>query len=262
MDMGSSAVCTAAAQLSRSRLQPAAAGPAPTYSPPAPSRSLPPAGRRRRGPRSRGPGALLRDERRRLLRIAPDVFARSGRRGRCPPAPVYRPILPDPALDPGQVIAPAKTPAGEDLAALTCPVLRERCKEQKLPSSGNKATLLQRLGAGAPEQLRGFTNEVFVAAASPVKTDGRAEQCPCCGVPVAPDHQCDVTPEEADCDSSEADCDSSEADSDSSEADSDSSKADSDSKELPDEKILEENKKKSRLVITLMPRRLSKDSED
>jgi hypothetical protein len=155
------------------------------------------------------------------------------------------------------VIAPAKTPAGEDLAALTCPVLRERCKEQKLPSSGNKATLLQRLGAGAgaPEQLRGSTNEVFVAAASPVKTDGRAEQCPCCGVPVAPDHQCDVTPEEADCDSSEADCDSSEADSDSSEADSDS-------KELPDEKILEENKKKSRLVITLMPRRLSKDSED
>jgi hypothetical protein len=43
-DMGNSAVCTAAAQLSRSSLQPAAAGPAPTYSPPASSCSLPPAG--------------------------------------------------------------------------------------------------------------------------------------------------------------------------------------------------------------------------
>ena len=37
---------------------------------------------------------------------------------------------------------------------------------------------------------------MLAATASPVKVDGRAEQCPCCGGPAAPDHQCDVVPEE------------------------------------------------------------------
>ena len=72
------------------RPQPAAAGPTPTCASPSPASG------RRRGPRRRGPGALLRDERRRHLRISPDVLARSGRGGRCPPATVYRPALPDP----------------------------------------------------------------------------------------------------------------------------------------------------------------------
>jgi hypothetical protein len=69
----------------------------------------PPAGGRR-GPRSRRPGALLRDERRRFLRIAPDVLGRTGWGGRCaalrPPLTVYRPALLAPALpalDPGLV---------------------------------------------------------------------------------------------------------------------------------------------------------------
>ena len=55
--------------------------------------------------RSRRPGALLRDERRRLLRIAPDVLGRTGWGGRSaslrPPTTVYRPALPDPAQVPG-----------------------------------------------------------------------------------------------------------------------------------------------------------------
>jgi hypothetical protein len=55
----------------------------------------PPAGRRK-GPRGRG--ALLRDERRRQLKISADVFARSGRRGRCPPPAVHRPAIPTLAL--------------------------------------------------------------------------------------------------------------------------------------------------------------------
>jgi hypothetical protein len=80
----------------RRGLQPAAANPTPTCA------TSPPAGGRR-GPRSRGPGALLRDERRRHLRIAPEVLARTGWEGRCPPPTVHRPTLPAPALDPGQV---------------------------------------------------------------------------------------------------------------------------------------------------------------
>jgi hypothetical protein len=63
--------------------------------------SSPPAARRK-GPRSRGRGALLRDERRRQLKISPDVFARLGGRGRCPPPTIHRPTLSAPALDPGQ----------------------------------------------------------------------------------------------------------------------------------------------------------------
>ena len=83
------------------RPQRAAGGPAPSCSLPAPPRPSPPAGRRR-GPRSRGPGALLRDERRRHLRIAYDVF---GRGGRCPPPTVCRPTIsastPAPGPGPG-----------------------------------------------------------------------------------------------------------------------------------------------------------------
>jgi len=83
----------AAARLSP-RPQPAAAGPT------SPSGASPsPAGGRRKAPRRRGPGALLRDERRRHLRIAPDVFTHQERRGRCPlrPSP---PALPPPTLAP------------------------------------------------------------------------------------------------------------------------------------------------------------------
>jgi hypothetical protein len=52
-------------------------------------------------------------------------------------------------------------------------LLRILCKEHKLPISGNKATLLERLRR--PEQLR----DTYAAAAkqvSPVKSDGRAEE--------------------------------------------------------------------------------------
>jgi hypothetical protein len=41
---------------------------------------------------------------------------------------------------------------GEDLATLTCPELRARCKERGLRSKGNKANLLVRLRD--PEELR------------------------------------------------------------------------------------------------------------
>jgi hypothetical protein len=94
LTLGTSAGSSAAAARPRASAQPsrsqrAAAGPAPTCSPPAPARPSPPDGRKV-GPRSRGPGALLRDERRRLLRIAVDVF---GTGGRCPPPTVHRPTI-------------------------------------------------------------------------------------------------------------------------------------------------------------------------
>ena len=97
------AATTVTAQPSRPQLAPA--GPAPTFSPPAPPRPSPPAGRRR-GLRPRRPYDVLRDERRRLLRIAPDVLERTGWGGRCtalrPPLTVYRPALPAPAPVPGR----------------------------------------------------------------------------------------------------------------------------------------------------------------
>jgi hypothetical protein len=104
----------------------------------------------------------------------------------------------------GQLIPPAAA-AGQaamlaseqlELAGHTGPQVRAICKKQNLPSSGNKAALLERLAVGAPEQLRDSTDKVLAATASPVKGDGRAEQCPCCGGPAAPDHQCDVVLEE------------------------------------------------------------------
>jgi hypothetical protein len=79
--------------------------------------------------------------------------------------------------------------AGEDLSALTVPKLRALCKQQSLPSTGNKPQLLERLGN--PEQLRGLSNEDSAAVkVSPVKVDSRAEECPCCGGVAALDHQC------------------------------------------------------------------------
>ena len=45
---------------------------------------------------------MLRDERRRQLRTAADVFDCSGQRGRCPPFTVNRPSLSALAPDPGQ----------------------------------------------------------------------------------------------------------------------------------------------------------------
>jgi hypothetical protein len=98
-----------------------------------------------------------------------------------------------------QLIAPvatagqaAKPAADEDLSALTCLELRALCKEQKLPVKGNKAALLERLGAR--EVLRCPSSENTAAAkVSPVKVDGRREECPCCGGVAALDHQCGAT---------------------------------------------------------------------
>jgi hypothetical protein len=84
--------------------QPAAAPPA--------SRPPPPAGRRK-APRSRG--SLLRDERRRLLKIATDVF---DWKGRCPLYTVHRPAIPASALVSGQkqVMQQVETPAPRALS--------------------------------------------------------------------------------------------------------------------------------------------------
>jgi hypothetical protein len=73
------------------------------------------------------------------------------------------------------------------VSALKCPELRLLCKQQKLPSSGNKATLLERLGR---EELRDASCDDSALKVSPVKVDGRAEACPCCGGVVTPDHEC------------------------------------------------------------------------
>jgi hypothetical protein len=91
-----------AAARQRSKRQPAAAAV------PVPARRPPPPAGRRKAPRSRG--SLLRDERRRLLKISTDVFDRSGWRGRCPPPTVYRPALLTPAQDSGQVGKQAPRP--------------------------------------------------------------------------------------------------------------------------------------------------------
>jgi hypothetical protein len=77
--------------------------------------------------------------------------------------------------------------AGEDLSALIVPELRKICKQQQLPSTGNKATLLERLNR---EVLRDASSEDSALKVSPVKGDDRAETCPCCGGADSPDHQC------------------------------------------------------------------------
>jgi hypothetical protein len=65
-------------------------------------------------------------------------------------------------------------------------VLRARCKEQNIASSGNKATLLERLrGPEVLQDAGAGAREV-----SPVKAGDREELCPCCGGAAAPDHQC------------------------------------------------------------------------
>ena len=126
LKLGKTAGPPAAAARPRAPAQPArpqraAGGPAPSCSLPAPPRPSPPAGRRR-GPRSRGPGALLRDERRRHLRIASDVF---GRGGRCPPPTVCRPAIP------ASTPAPVPGPEREGRAA-SLHVLAEGASEQLL----------------------------------------------------------------------------------------------------------------------------------
>jgi hypothetical protein len=155
LKLGETAGPPAAAARPRAPAQPArpqraAGGPAPSCSLPAPPRPSPPAGRRR-GPRSRGPGALLRDERRRHLRIASDVLDRSGQRGRCPLYTVYRPALHTPALVSGQehVVQEVDTPPPRDLSNYNKMVLHCRTWILKLPPTPPPAPRLQQPGPPA-----------------------------------------------------------------------------------------------------------------
>jgi hypothetical protein len=70
--------------------------------------------------------------------------------------------------------------ADKDLSSLTNPNLRALCKERRLPHTGKKAVLLERLGC--PEELRGPAAEDTVAIVSPGK-EFREEE------PFTPDHK-------------------------------------------------------------------------
>ena len=78
------------------------------------------------------------------------------------------------AVDPSATNARQATKqAEEELSSLTKPKLIMLCKERRLPHSGNKAALLERLGS--PEKLRGPSTEDSAAKVSPGK-DSREEE--------------------------------------------------------------------------------------
>jgi hypothetical protein len=85
---------------------------------------------------------------------------------------------------------------GGDLATLTCPELRARCKERGLRSRGSKADLLVRLRD--PEELRPLpqlrdrdSGKDKDKVMTPVRDGGRKTECWNCEAEMTPEHKCD-----------------------------------------------------------------------